>query len=123
VARPTFANPQLQLEKYLKLPQKGKVIAEYVWIDGSNGLRSKCKVSTSRFYPHFHRQDSVNWRGSNKMAHPRDLRIPHMASSIASTGLPAVPCYLWRSLPGKVCCAVTSREPQQPGCAARLVAF
>jgi hypothetical protein len=35
----------LQLQKYLSLPQKGKVIAEYVWIDGSNGLRSKSKVS------------------------------------------------------------------------------
>jgi hypothetical protein len=35
----------VQLEKYLKLPQNGKVIAEYIWIDGSNGLRSKCKVS------------------------------------------------------------------------------
>lgn len=34
-----------QLQKYLSLPQKGKIIAEYVWIDGSNGLRSKCKVS------------------------------------------------------------------------------
>lgn len=36
----------LQLQKYLSLPQKGSVIAEYVWIDGSNGLRSKSKVST-----------------------------------------------------------------------------
>ena len=35
----------LQLQKYLALPQKGKVIAEYVWIDGSNGIRSKSKVS------------------------------------------------------------------------------
>lgn len=35
----------LQLQKYLKLEQKGKVIAEYIWIDGSNGIRSKCKVS------------------------------------------------------------------------------
>ncbi|KAK9380832.1 uncharacterized protein V2V93DRAFT_369680 [Kockiozyma suomiensis] len=29
------------LAKYLDLPQKGKVIAEYVWIDGTNGLRTK----------------------------------------------------------------------------------
>ena len=36
----------LQLQKYLSLPQKDKVIAEYVWIDGSNGLRSKSKVSS-----------------------------------------------------------------------------
>lgn len=40
----TFANGYVQLQKYLQLSQKGKTIAEYVWIDGSNGLRSKCKV-------------------------------------------------------------------------------
>jgi len=28
----------------MKLDQKGAVIAEYVWIDGSNGVRSKSKV-------------------------------------------------------------------------------
>jgi hypothetical protein len=39
----------LQLQKYLNLPQKGQVIAEYVWIDGSNGLRSKSKVSAFLF--------------------------------------------------------------------------
>ncbi|KAK4956925.1 hypothetical protein LTR28_005815 [Elasticomyces elasticus] len=33
-----------QLEKYLKLDQRGSIIAEYVWIDGSNGVRSKCKT-------------------------------------------------------------------------------
>jgi len=37
-----------QLEKYNKLDQKGSVIAEYVWIDASNGLRSKCKVSPAK---------------------------------------------------------------------------
>jgi hypothetical protein len=42
----------LQLQKYLALPQGGKVIAEYVWIDGSNGIRSKSKVSN--FQPRFH---------------------------------------------------------------------
>jgi hypothetical protein len=35
-----------QLEKYRKLDQKGTVIAEYVWIDANNGIRSKCKVSS-----------------------------------------------------------------------------
>ncbi len=37
----------LQLAKYMKLDQKGKVLAEYIWIDGSNGLRNKTKVSRS----------------------------------------------------------------------------
>jgi hypothetical protein len=41
----------LQLQKYLNLPQKDRVIAEYVWIDGSNGLRSKSKVSTFQYRP------------------------------------------------------------------------
>jgi len=35
------------LAKYMKLEQKGKVLAEYIWIDGSNGLRNKTKVSIS----------------------------------------------------------------------------
>jgi glutamine synthetase len=34
------------LQKYLQLPQKGSVIAEYVWIDASGGTRSKCKTLT-----------------------------------------------------------------------------
>lgn len=38
-----------QLQKYLQLPQKGSVIAEYVWIDASGGTRSKCKVSQITF--------------------------------------------------------------------------
>lgn len=53
----------LQLQKYLNLPQKDKVIAEYVWIDGSNGIRSKSKVSSFEFHP------------SNKaLSAPRHLR-------------------------------------------------
>jgi hypothetical protein len=47
----------LQLKKYLDLPQKGKVMAEYVWIDGSNGIRSKSKVSI--FNPAFHTQPAA----------------------------------------------------------------
>jgi hypothetical protein len=51
----------LQLQKYLSLPQSGKVIAEYVWIDGSNGLRSKSKVSNfpRRFLLHTHTHDAL----------------------------------------------------------------
>lgn len=32
------------LAKYMKLEQKGKVLAEYIWIDGTNGLRNKTKT-------------------------------------------------------------------------------
>lgn len=32
------------LQKYLDLPQNGTVQAEYIWIDGTNGVRSKTKV-------------------------------------------------------------------------------
>lgn len=34
----------LQLMKYMKLDQRGSVMAEYIWIDGSNGVRTKTKV-------------------------------------------------------------------------------
>jgi hypothetical protein len=29
----------------MKLDQRGKCLAEYIWIDGTNGLRNKTKVS------------------------------------------------------------------------------
>ncbi|KAF2861333.1 hypothetical protein K470DRAFT_257008 [Piedraia hortae CBS 480.64] len=32
------------LQKYLALPQRGQVIAEYVWIDSTGSTRSKCKT-------------------------------------------------------------------------------
>lgn len=31
--------------KYMKLDQKGSIMAEYVWIDSNGGTRSKSKVS------------------------------------------------------------------------------
>lgn len=34
----------LTLEKYLKLDQRGSVIAEYIWIDGTGNIRSKGKT-------------------------------------------------------------------------------
>jgi len=40
-----------QLAKYMKLDQKGCVLAEYIWIDGTNGLRNKTKVSSSSPQP------------------------------------------------------------------------
>lgn len=30
--------------KYINLDQKGSVLAEYIWIDGHNNVRSKTKV-------------------------------------------------------------------------------
>lgn len=35
-----------QLNKYLKLDQKGKIMAEYVWIDATGETRSKSRVSS-----------------------------------------------------------------------------
>lgn len=45
---------RLQLEKYMKLDQKGSAMAEYVWIDGSGGLRSKSKVCLSAKFSRLH---------------------------------------------------------------------
>jgi glutamine synthetase len=36
------------LQKYLKLDQKGSVIAEYVWIDSEGGVRSKSRTLTEK---------------------------------------------------------------------------
>lgn len=38
--------------KYMSLDQRGRVQAEYIWIDSTGGTRSKTKVCTYR--PHFH---------------------------------------------------------------------
>lgn len=40
----TVVSNAKNLEKYLQLPQNGAVLAEYIWVDGSNGIRSKCKT-------------------------------------------------------------------------------
>lgn len=36
------------LQKYLELPQGGKVIAEYIWIDGTGNVRSKGKTMSKK---------------------------------------------------------------------------
>lgn len=39
----------MQLNKYLKLDQKGKIMAEYVWVDAIGETRSKSRVSAIPF--------------------------------------------------------------------------
>ena len=39
------------LKKYMDLPQRGKIMAEYIWIDASSGVRSKTKVSQHAKHP------------------------------------------------------------------------
>lgn len=34
-----------QLMKYMKLDQKGSIMAEYIWIDAQGSVRSKSRVS------------------------------------------------------------------------------
>ncbi|KAF2003668.1 glutamine synthetase [Amniculicola lignicola CBS 123094] len=48
MALSTIVSNTANLQKYLDLPQGGKVIAEYVWIDGSNGLRSKSRTLSKK---------------------------------------------------------------------------
>ncbi|KAK9470569.1 uncharacterized protein V1510DRAFT_422686 [Dipodascopsis tothii] len=40
----TVVSKSGNLARYLSLPTNGKIIAEYVWIDGANGLRSKART-------------------------------------------------------------------------------
>ena len=37
--------------KYMDLDQKGSSMAEYIWIDGKNGVRSKTKVRVQLLTP------------------------------------------------------------------------
>jgi hypothetical protein len=47
MAESTIVSNTENLLKYLALDQKGKVMAEYVWIDADGGVRSKTKVCVS----------------------------------------------------------------------------
>ena len=63
----------LQLAKYMKLDQRGHVLAEYIWIDGSNGLRNKTKVRyTSSVSSHYSRTFAS---GSNIPSFSRQRRL------------------------------------------------
>jgi glutamine synthetase len=44
----TVVSNASNLQKYLELPQNGAVMAEYIWVDGSNGIRSKCKTLSEK---------------------------------------------------------------------------
>ncbi|MCJ1325289.1 glutamate--ammonia ligase [Thelotrema lepadinum] len=44
MAESTIVSNTENVQKYMRLDQKGSMMAEYVWIDGSNGLRSKTKT-------------------------------------------------------------------------------
>lgn len=43
-----YVSNAANLAKYMALDQKGKVLAEYVWIDGTNGLRNKTKTLSKK---------------------------------------------------------------------------
>jgi len=47
VGESTIVSNASNLAKYMKLDQRGKCLAEYIWIDGSNGLRNKTKTLAS----------------------------------------------------------------------------
>jgi glutamine synthetase len=46
MAESTVVSNTATLQKYLALSQKGSVQAEYIWIDATNGVRSKTKTLT-----------------------------------------------------------------------------
>ncbi len=71
--RKHWLTSSLQLAKYMKLDQKGKVLAEYIWIDGTNGLRNKTKVSTFL--------ESALYHESHSGMRTRDLLLPRRTQS------------------------------------------
>ncbi|KAI5367435.1 Putative glutamine synthetase, catalytic domain, glutamine synthetase, beta-Grasp [Septoria linicola] len=60
------------LEKYNKLDQKGNIIAEYVWIDASGGVRSKCKTLPKDKYTGLDSLPEWNFDGSSTAQAPGD---------------------------------------------------
>lgn len=44
MAQTSIISNGANLAKYMELPQKGAILAEYIWIDGTNSIRSKCRT-------------------------------------------------------------------------------
>jgi len=42
----SFTSYTENLQKYLRLDQKGQIMVEYVWVDAEGGVRSKSRVSS-----------------------------------------------------------------------------
>lgn len=71
------------LNKYLKLDQKGKIMAEYVWIDSTGETRSKSRVSFSNIFPYLdpcHRQLHCASQNACKSKTPRLVPLPRHLS-------------------------------------------
>jgi hypothetical protein len=83
------------LNKYLKLDQRGSIIAEYVWIDSEGGTRAKARVSTlsSRLQP----TGFAGRRGYKPRRHHRGVGCPATAlSSSRTTGVCSAATTNWR---------------------------
>ena len=77
-----------QVMKYMSLDQKGYAMAEYIWIDGNNGVRSKTKVRIGVRVPAY----SLNCRS---LASCRDDKVPEASLSDHSPWRQCFsPCYL-----------------------------
>jgi len=50
MAQATFTSRTEYLNKYLKLDQKGSIIAEYIWVDSDGGVRSKSRTLKEQDY-------------------------------------------------------------------------
>lgn len=48
-ADPSHITYTENLQKFLRLPQGGKIIAEYIWVDSEGGVRSKSRVCQYSF--------------------------------------------------------------------------
>lgn len=91
----TFLSNAENLKKFMRLPQNGQLIAEYIWIDSEGGTRSKSRVSLFVFFSFAHCSATL-FHGpfcpSSLSAHPR---IHYTISQ--STRSPTLPSLLVRN--------------------------